>query len=170
MGTVLEIWNVSKVEDFRSENFWMFTYSRIYFSMFVYFLQKLTRRWLSGNGWRSNNQGQSQHHPEVECVWLEFQIQTGLFVESSAFRVRAAKGLRYYRFKLKTINLSKKTIYVTERISNFVIEDCFALNCNLKYCRISQEKKRTLRVKKLFVFRCRIVPRIDDKIASKIYF
>ena len=32
-------------------------------------------------------------------------------------------------------------IHVTERSSNFDIEDYFALNCTLKYCRISQEKR-----------------------------
>ena len=34
-------------------------------------------------------------------------------------------------------------IDVTERRSNFGIEDCLALNCNLNYCRISHEIKRT---------------------------
>ena len=33
------------------------------------------------------------------------------------------------------------TINVTERRSNFGIEDCFALNCNLMYCPISHEIK-----------------------------
>ena len=32
-------------------------------------------------------------------------------------------------------------IYVTERNCNFGKEDCLALNCTLKYCRIPQEKK-----------------------------
>ena len=40
-----------------------------------------------------------------------------------------------------------ETIYVMERNSNFGIEVCFALNCTLKYCRISHEIKCTLRVK-----------------------
>ena len=43
-------------------------------------------------------------------------------------------------------------MYVTERISNFVIEDCFVINCTLKFCCISQEKKRTLRVKNCLYF------------------
>ena len=46
----------------------------------------------------------------------------------------------------------KMLIYVTERNSNFGIVDCFALNCTLKYCRISQGKKHTLRVKNCLYF------------------
>ena len=40
-------------------------------------------------------------------------------------------------------------MYVTERNYNFGIEDCFALNRTLKYCRIPQEKERTIRVKNI---------------------
>ena len=50
------------------------------------------------------------------------------------------------------IYLITHLIYVTERRSNFGIQDCFALNCNLKYCRISHEMKRTLRVNNRLYF------------------
>ena len=40
--------------------------------------------------------------------------------------------------------VTKLSIYVTVRNFNFGIEDCFALDCTLKCCRISQEKKRTI--------------------------
>ena len=43
-------------------------------------------------------------------------------------------------------------MYVTERNSNFGIEDCFALNRTLKFCCIPQGKRRTLRVKNCLYF------------------
>ena len=54
-------------------------------------------------------------------------------------------------------------IYVTERKPCFDLEDCFALNCTLKFTCSSQQKKRTLRVKNCLYFDVRKVPRIDDK-------
>ena len=43
-------------------------------------------------------------------------------------------------------------MHVTERMSDFALENCFALNCTLKLCSVSQEKKRTLRVKNCLYF------------------
>ena len=51
-----------------------------------------------------------------------------------------------------------QTFAVVRRVNNLCygkelgIEDCFTLNCTLKYCRISQERKRTLRVKNCLYF------------------
>ena len=69
-----------------------------------------------------------------------------------------------------TPNLSTPAqIYVTERNSNFGIEDCFTLNCNLKYCCISHEIKRTSRIKNRLYFDVELIFKLM-KIVSKIYF
>ena len=54
------------------------------------------------------------------------------------------------------------------RISNFVIEDCFALNCTLKYCRLSQEKKRTLRVKNCLYFDVELFLEVMTKFVQRL--
>ena len=64
----------------------------------------------------------------------------------------------YYLCKIVDIMvLQRKTkpisyVHVTDERSNFGIEDCLALNCSLKYCLISHEMKRTLRVKELVTY------------------
>ena len=61
-------------------------------------------------------------------------------------------------------------IYVRERNSNFGIEDCFALNCTLKYCCISQEKKRTLRVKNCLYFDVELFLELMTKLFQRFTF
>ena len=60
-------------------------------------------------------------------------------------------------------------MHVTERYCNFGIEDCFALNCTLKYCRISQEKKHTLRVKNCLYFDVELFLELMLKISIASY-
>ena len=76
--------------------------------------------------------------------WLEF-----LFSKSGLFATQPLPDCS--KSRLVWI-LDPHCIYVTDESCNFGIEDCLALNCTLKCCRISHEMKRTLRVKKLFVF------------------
>ena len=65
---------------------------------------------------------------------------------------------------------SENLMNVTERNFNFGIEDCFSLNFTLKHCRISQGKKRTLRVKNCLYFDVELFLELVTKLFSEIYF
>ena len=61
-------------------------------------------------------------------------------------------------------------MYVAERNSNFGIEDCFTLNCTLKYCCIPQEKERTLRVKNCLYFNIELFLKLMTKLFQRYTF
>ena len=75
---------------------------------------------------------------------FSFQKLIGKLIWGQSYK--ANFGINYIKNGLSKLNVTLNyinfdVIYVTDESSDFGIEECLALNCNLKYCRISHEIK-----------------------------